>query len=78
MKRCKMSGMCMYNTVVNYDSNSLPMVACSSNLSGSVAGTNSWAVAGDVTFRAAGVAGALLGLGAVPTDVASARAVVAL
>jgi len=68
----------MYDTVVKYDNNSLPMVASADYLGSSVAGTNSRAVAGDVAFGAAGIASALLGLGAIAANVAGARAVIAL
>lgn len=39
-------------------------------LGGTISSTNSWAVAGDVAFRATGVASALLGLGTIPANVA--------
>jgi hypothetical protein len=39
---------------------------------------DAWAITGDVAFGPTGIAGALLGLGAVPADMANARAVVAL
>jgi len=65
----------------NYDEQTpLPLSPIAPNLrllSRALGGTNSGAVAGDVTFRAASVAGALLRMRAVPADVASARAVVA-
>jgi len=45
----------------------------SSSLSG-----DAWAITGDMAFGPTSIAGALLGLGAVPADVANTRAIVAL